>query len=143
MADRSLQGWSGDPYGLHEARYFSGGRPTKLVRDGGVETYDEPPAERPAAAVATAVMVQAGPPDPAPLPSPPGPFEMPAAGYYLPGHAPVAPRRTLSLGLAVLGRLLIAGSIVGVVILKAGGSQAPASSPSPSLNIPPSTYVTQ
>lgn len=44
MTDRGLQGWSDDPFQLHEARYFSGGRPTKLVRDEGLESYDEPPA---------------------------------------------------------------------------------------------------
>ena len=43
MADRGLQGWSDDPFRLHEVRYFSGGRPTNLVRDGGKESYDEPP----------------------------------------------------------------------------------------------------
>jgi hypothetical protein len=38
-------GWSRDPFGLHEFRYFSLGQPTKLVRDGSVEAYDEPPVE--------------------------------------------------------------------------------------------------
>jgi hypothetical protein len=38
------QGWYRDPYLVHEDRYFSAGRPTKLVRDGGVEAYDPPPA---------------------------------------------------------------------------------------------------
>lgn len=28
---------------MHEARYFSAGQPTKLVRDGGIEDYDPPP----------------------------------------------------------------------------------------------------
>ena len=37
------QGWYRDPYEVHEYRYFSDGRPTKLVRDGGVEGYDPPP----------------------------------------------------------------------------------------------------
>jgi hypothetical protein len=37
------QGWYRDPYGLHEDRYFSAGQPTKLVRDGGAESYDPPP----------------------------------------------------------------------------------------------------
>jgi len=41
-----LQGWHADPFGLHEQRYFSAGRPTKLVRDGRVEAYDEPPAQQ-------------------------------------------------------------------------------------------------
>jgi hypothetical protein len=39
---RKLQGWHADPSGLHERRYFSAGSPTKLVRDGDVESYDEP-----------------------------------------------------------------------------------------------------
>ncbi len=43
MVDRGLQGWSDDPFRLHEVRYFSEGRPTNLVRDGGRESYDEPP----------------------------------------------------------------------------------------------------
>ena len=47
MSSGSLQGWSEDPFGLHEARYFSAGRPTKLVRDGRIESYDEPPSRPP------------------------------------------------------------------------------------------------
>jgi hypothetical protein len=39
-------GWYRDPYGVHEHRYFSQGFPTKLVRDGGVESYDPPPGRR-------------------------------------------------------------------------------------------------
>ena len=45
MASAEPQGWYEDPFRLHEARYFSAGRPTKLVRDGRVESYDEPPGE--------------------------------------------------------------------------------------------------
>jgi hypothetical protein len=41
------EGWFTDPFGLHEARWLSFGKPTKLVRDGAVESYDEPPAEDP------------------------------------------------------------------------------------------------
>jgi hypothetical protein len=41
------QGWYRDPYGLHEDRYLSDGRPTKLVRDGGAESYDPPPPRPP------------------------------------------------------------------------------------------------
>ena len=55
MANGALQGWHADPFGLHEMRYFSAGRPTKLVRDGRMESYDEPPA----ATAATAVPVTA------------------------------------------------------------------------------------
>jgi hypothetical protein len=39
------QGWYRDPYGQHQDRYFSAGRPTKLVRDAGQESYHEPPAQ--------------------------------------------------------------------------------------------------
>ena len=38
-------GWQPDPFGIHELRYFSNDRtPTRLVKDNGVESYDEPPA---------------------------------------------------------------------------------------------------
>ncbi len=37
------QNWCLDPYGTHEARWFSRGIPTALVRDRGVETQDPPP----------------------------------------------------------------------------------------------------
>jgi hypothetical protein len=41
------EGWYTDPYGRHEARWMSGGSPTKLVRDGEVESYEEPPDSPP------------------------------------------------------------------------------------------------
>jgi hypothetical protein len=41
------EGWFTDPFGRHEARWLSSGKPTKLVRDGEVESYDEPPDEEP------------------------------------------------------------------------------------------------
>jgi hypothetical protein len=37
------EGWYLDPFGVHEERWMSGGRPTELVRDGSVEAKDEPP----------------------------------------------------------------------------------------------------
>src|SRR5262245_26839584 len=37
------EGWYRDPFGIHEDRWMSQGRPTKLVRDGGTEAYDPPP----------------------------------------------------------------------------------------------------
>jgi hypothetical protein len=37
------QGWQRDPYGRHDERWVSGGEPTRLVRDQGTESYDEPP----------------------------------------------------------------------------------------------------
>lgn len=45
VSGRVVQGWPPDPFGLHEARYFSAaGEPAKLVRDRGAESYDEPPS---------------------------------------------------------------------------------------------------
>ena len=32
-----------DPYGLHELRRFSAGKPSRLVRDGAIEANDPPP----------------------------------------------------------------------------------------------------
>ena len=37
------EGWYQDPFELHQARWFSDGTPTALVRDGEVETHDPPP----------------------------------------------------------------------------------------------------
>lgn len=47
MDPRDEEGWYTDPYQRHEARWLSLGKPTKLVRDGDVESYDEPPDEEP------------------------------------------------------------------------------------------------
>jgi hypothetical protein len=41
------EGWCRDPYLAHEDRWYSDGQPTKLVRDGGVESYDPPPEGSP------------------------------------------------------------------------------------------------
>lgn len=38
------EGWYVDPFAAHAARWFSGGRPTALVRDGGTVFQDEPPS---------------------------------------------------------------------------------------------------
>jgi hypothetical protein len=38
------EGWYVDPFGSHEARWFSDGAPTALVRDGGEESYEAPPS---------------------------------------------------------------------------------------------------
>jgi hypothetical protein len=38
-----VQGWFRDPYGIHEDRYFSQDSATRLVRDHGAESYDDPP----------------------------------------------------------------------------------------------------
>ena len=39
------EGWYKDPFGRHEARWISDGRPTALVRDSRVESHDPPPDE--------------------------------------------------------------------------------------------------
>jgi hypothetical protein len=43
VATNPAEGWYQDPFGVHEHRWMSQGRPTKLVRDGGTEAYDPPP----------------------------------------------------------------------------------------------------
>lgn len=41
-----LRGWQPDPYGIHELRYFTAnGKPSRLVRDGGGWSRDEPPKD--------------------------------------------------------------------------------------------------
>jgi hypothetical protein len=50
VADEHEEGWYTDPYGRHEARWLSVGMPTKLVRDDGVEPYEDPPDEEPSQA---------------------------------------------------------------------------------------------
>jgi len=37
------EGWYTDPYRIHEARWFSNGTPTSLVRDAGVTSKDPAP----------------------------------------------------------------------------------------------------
>jgi hypothetical protein len=40
----NAEGWYEDPFGSHEARWFSDGAPTILVRDNGMESHDAPPS---------------------------------------------------------------------------------------------------
>jgi hypothetical protein len=47
MHEALEEGWYTDPYERHEARWMSQGKASKLVRDEGVESYDEPPGEPP------------------------------------------------------------------------------------------------
>jgi hypothetical protein len=47
MAEEHAEGWFTDPFGRHEARWMSVGSPTKLVRDGDEESYEDPPDEEP------------------------------------------------------------------------------------------------
>lgn len=47
MVEENEEGWYTDPFRRHEARWMSDGTPTKLVRDGAVESYEAPPNEEP------------------------------------------------------------------------------------------------
>src|ERR1700722_14825912 len=58
MIKQPEEGWYTDPYERHEARWLSDGEPTKLVRDGAVESYEDPPAGPP---VAVPVRLEADP----------------------------------------------------------------------------------
>jgi hypothetical protein len=97
MANRELQGWSADPFQLHEERYFSAGRPTKLVRDGKVESYEDPPShtyevpEDEAEAEESVPVPAAAAGGYAPGGYPPGRY--PAGGYAAGGYAGGAPPR--------------------------------------------------
>jgi hypothetical protein len=42
-SDQGIEGWYEDPYHAHQHRWFSAGRPTSLVRNGGIESKDAPP----------------------------------------------------------------------------------------------------
>jgi len=62
----AYEGWAPDPFAAHEARYFVDGRPTRLVRDGTVESFDEPPHAPPVeASSALFVEPSASPVEPA------------------------------------------------------------------------------
>ena len=58
----AAQGWYRDPFGRHDDRYFSAGTPTKLVRDGGLESYDPPPEGEPVPAALSPVVPVGAPP---------------------------------------------------------------------------------
>jgi hypothetical protein len=125
MADGELQGWSYDPFGLHEARYFSAGRPTKLVRDGNVESYDEPPADADGLAHAAAApgSTVGWVPQPAGVS---GPYTDDA------GFAPGAPGRSRGRVLVVVALVTAAALVGGVVAVNGSRStpnRAPGSSP--------------
>jgi hypothetical protein len=47
VTDAHHEGWYTDPFARHEARWMSDGTPTKLVRDGDEESYEDPPDEEP------------------------------------------------------------------------------------------------
>ncbi len=61
MNKQPQEGWYTDPYARHEARWISDGESTKLVRDGDLKSYDDPPAGTP---VAVPVRLEADPTTP-------------------------------------------------------------------------------
>ena len=69
MGTTQAEGWYRDPFAIHEDRWMSQGRPTKLVRDGGAEAYDPPPDLPLPAELVPAVS------DGGEAPGPPGPGE--------------------------------------------------------------------
>jgi hypothetical protein len=83
----AFQGWAADPFGIHEARYFSQGVPTARVRDGDLVSIDEPPVGesggRPAGPIP--------PPPPPGLMSPPPPAPMPPPPPSMPPPPPSMP----------------------------------------------------
>jgi hypothetical protein len=108
VSGKVLQGWHPDPFGVHEDRYFSAaGEPTKLVRDRGLESYDEPPpgADEVAAAMARLSAV----------PNPPSAYAPRDAYGPDPGRYP---RRRASgvVGLAASGIILAAAAVAAVLV---------------------------
>ena len=104
------EGWYQDPFRLHEARYFSAGRPTRLVRDGDVQSYDEPPVAPGHAVGWTPERAGAG------GPNPPG-DAVPAKGR----------RRSQAAVLAAVAMIAIAGVVTAVVtVTKPGPKLSPA-----------------
>lgn len=103
-------GWYQDPFRLHEARYFSAGRPTRLVRDGDVQSYDEPPVAPGHAVGWTPERAGAG------GPNPPG-DAVPAKGR----------RRSRAGVLAAVAVIAIAAAVTAVVtVTKPGPKLSPA-----------------
>ena len=82
--DEPPQGWYVDPFGVHGDRWISQGRPTALVRDGGVESQD-PPRDRPLPPLPLVRAASAPAPDDAPS------DRSDASGIPVPGRLGTAP----------------------------------------------------
>ncbi len=141
MSSPNLQGWSSDPFRLHEARYFSAGRPTKLVRDGNVESYDEPPSGPHERAGAVAVESAPGPGATAVSGAQAGgaPGLAGVRGYPAPGRNLAAgPPRRLSNSVFVAIVVLATATVAGIVV------KASQSGPTPGQPaISPAAFVNQ
>jgi hypothetical protein len=142
-----MQGWHADPFRRHGERYFSAGTPTKLVRDGSVESYDEPPPgpwEPPA-----------GPPQPAVVPS----DGAAQAGHHAAGdvapprysaaYAPEPRRRTVAgVFMGTVFTALAAGMVILVIATMArsqpsAGKATTLTPVAPGAGIAPAAFVTQ
>jgi hypothetical protein len=107
------QGWYLDPYGAHDERWYSDGKPTNLVRDQGTEAYDEPPRDR-------LSPYSRGRPAGEQLPSARAGREWRSWTVWLPGLLPLAP---LCYLLSVGGRIGLL--VVPVIALLASGLRKP------------------
>jgi hypothetical protein len=126
MDSRRLQGWQADPLGLHDARYFSAGYPTKLVRDGAAERYDEPPPESWLTAAVAA-------PVPAPAPVPPEVSPELAEPAAIAAEPVTAPPRKRPWAAFAGAAVIVFGTIGGLIAMthevsaaSQSGTQAPA-----------------
>jgi hypothetical protein len=117
VSSRVIQGWHSDPFGLHEARYFSAdGQPTKLVRDGGRESYHEPPSDADEVAAAMTRL--------ATLPQPPSAAAPRDARAY--GSAAERGPRRPSIAAFAAAAVILAAAGLGVLFvatLKHGSTQ--------------------
>jgi hypothetical protein len=116
VAKPGLQGWVPDPFAVHEARYFSAGQPTKLVRDGVAESFDEPPSSPDALEAAAARATTEKMPKVRARPAPPPPSEPGEPGE------PGEPARTKrqrpfdAVTLAALWIVAAAAVVIGVAV---------------------------
>lgn len=106
------QGWQPDPFGRHQSRYFSAGRPTYLVRDGHVEGSDPveqiPPQAYPRRADAVVPPAAYGSP---PVMRPP----VVASPWSVPGEAVRTSGRHGTPGYN--GRMAVVAAVVVVVLV--------------------------
>jgi len=122
MSHGELQGWCADPFQLHEQRYFSAGQPTKLVRDGRVESYDEPPStsfEVTGPQAAAEASVAATQPPGWTNDQPERLSEQPAPSGQSPD--PVRPQRRPRFGVIYTATVLALLAIAGVVVIVVRG----------------------
>ena len=96
---REPQGWSSDPFGRFDERYFSQGVPTSLVRNGSAESHDSTRSTDPELAPAPATTL-----------SPPAPQPVPEA-------YPTWPRREHRVLAPVIGAMSVLAPVVAYEML--------------------------